>query len=42
MVQQQGSRDFFKKAYIVVIANQPYIGGRFKIAPNARLRSASN
>lgn len=35
MVQQQGSRDFFKKAYIVIIANQPYMGGRFKIAPNA-------
>lgn len=41
MVQQQGSRDFFKKAYIVVIANQPYIGGRFKIAPNADLNESS-
>ncbi|MGN1279371.1 MAG: diacylglycerol/lipid kinase family protein [Limosilactobacillus sp.] len=41
MVQQQGSRDFFKKAYIVIIANQPYMGGRFKIAPNTSLNESS-
>lgn len=41
MVQQQGSRDFFKKAYIVIIANQPYMGGQFKIAPDASLNESS-
>lgn len=41
MVQHQGGREFFKKSYIVIAANHPYIGGRFEIAPTATLNNPS-
>ena len=41
MVQQQGSREFFKKAYIVIIANHPYMSGHLQITPAADLTESS-
>ena len=41
MVQRQGSREFFKKAYIVIIANHPYMSGHLQITPTAKLTESS-
>lgn len=37
MVQDDHGREYFPKAYIVSINNHPFIGGRFKIAPEAKI-----
>ena len=37
MVENGKHRDFFRKAYIVIASNHPFIGGGFQIAPEASL-----
>ena len=41
MVQRQSSREFFKKAYIVIVANHPYMSGHLQVAPTAKLTESS-
>lgn len=41
MVQRQSSREFFKKAYIVIVANHPYMSGRLKVTSTTSLADSS-
>lgn len=37
MVENQRHREFYRKSYIVIVSNHPFIGGGFKIAPDTSL-----
>lgn len=41
MVQRQSSREFFKKAYIVIVANHPYMGDHLQVTPTAKLTESA-
>jgi diacylglycerol kinase family enzyme len=41
MIQSGRERFIFPKAYIAITSNHPFIGGGFKVAPNASLKKPS-